>query len=60
MNVDHDPLSVLKFMDSLRVSKKIELKNLGKIYKQEVPIFLGVIEERPSSWWKRNVGIYLT
>ena len=47
--MDHDPLSVLKFMDSLRVSKKIELKNLGKIYKQEVPIFLGVIEERPSS-----------
>ena len=30
--------SVLKFMESLRVSKKMELKKLGKICKQ-VPTF---------------------
>ena len=43
--MDHDPLSrvatqaVLKFMESLRVSKKLGLKNVGKIYKHEVPTF---------------------
>ena len=42
MNMDHDPLSrvttqsVLKFMESLKVSRKMELKKLGKICKQEV------------------------
>ena len=41
--MDHDPLprvatqSVLKTMESLRVSRKIGLKKLGKIYKQEIP-----------------------
>ena len=37
--MDHDPLSVLKFRESLRVSRKIGLKNLGKIYKHRVPTF---------------------
>ena len=43
--MDHDPLSrvatqsVLKFMESLRVSRKMGLKKLGKICKQEVPTF---------------------
>ena len=29
--------SILKFRDSLRIPRKIVLKKLGKIYKQEVP-----------------------
>ena len=39
MNIDHDPFSDLQFMESLRVSRKIGLKNLGKIYKHRVPTF---------------------
>ena len=45
MKMDHDPLSkvatqpVLKFMESLGVSRKVGLKKLWKICKQEVPTF---------------------
>ena len=43
--IQHEPLSwvatqsVLKFRESLRISRKIGLRKLGKIYKQEVPNF---------------------
>ena len=43
--MDHNLLSRvaiqsdLKFMESLRDSRKIGLKKLGKIFKQEVPTF---------------------
>ena len=41
--------SVLKFRESLRVSREIALKKVGKMYKQGVPTFFRSFEERPSS-----------
>ena len=38
--------SVLKFRESLRVSRKIALKKLGKICKQEVPTFFKDFSKR--------------
>ena len=40
---------VLKFRESLRVSREIALKKIGKIYKQDVPTFFRSFEGRPSS-----------